>query len=315
MPGLTYQVLRGLRSALKNTKLHIKRVSSYHGPHGFAFVKPEKVSKTLLVPAHIQRPPYVSVHGNDPHPNFIEIHSDQQIDSIRNSCSLARRILDLTSQHLKVGITTDELDKIVHNLCIDHDAYPSPLFYNNYPKSVCTSVNNVACHGIPDSRPLQNGDIINIDITVYINGYHGDVSETYLIGDVDERGQQLVETARRALMEAINICKDDVPFSEIGRKVNDVVTAADFQVIPDFCGHGIGRYFHGLPDIFHIDLGCKTRMKENMVFTIEPLVCEGSPAIKVLSDGWTAVTRDFSRSAQFEHCVRVTQHGAEILTQ
>ncbi|XP_014780695.1 methionine aminopeptidase 1D, mitochondrial isoform X3 [Octopus bimaculoides] len=251
MSGLTYQVLRGLRSALKNTNLHIKRVSSFHGPHNFAFVKPEMISKTLLVPAHIQRPPYVSVHGNDPHPNYIEIHPDQEIDSIRNSCSLARKILDLTSKHLKV----------------------------------------------------------------YLNGYHGDVSETYLIGDVDERAKNLVETTRRSLLEAIKICKDDVPFSEIGRKINDVVTAADFQVIPDFCGHGIGRYFHGLPDVFHIDLGCKTRMKENMVFTIEPLVCEGSSAIKILSDGWTAVTRDGSRSAQFEHCVRVTQHGAEILTQ
>ncbi|GAB1606255.1 methionine aminopeptidase 1D, mitochondrial-like [Argonauta hians] len=315
MPGFSYQLVRGMWSALKRSNIHMKRLFYASKPRHFALVTPEKVSSTLLVPAHIQRPPYVSGYGNDPHPDSIEIHSDEDVALIRKACYLARKILNETSTELKVGLTTDDIDRLVHAMCIDHGAYPSPLHYHNFPKSICTSVNNVACHGVPDSRPLVSGDIINIDITVYLNGFHGDVSETFLIGNVDSRGEQLVAATRRSLNEAIAVCRDGVPFSRIGAMVDEVATDAGFKVIPEFCGHGIGRYFHGLPDIFHVDLGCRTKMRKNMVFTIEPVLCDGSPDIKLLSDGWTAVTKDMSRSAQFEHTIRVTENGAEILTQ
>uniref|UniRef100_K1RFW3 Methionine aminopeptidase n=1 Tax=Magallana gigas TaxID=29159 RepID=K1RFW3_MAGGI len=202
--------------------------------------------------------------------------------------------------HLKpVGVTTDEIDEFVHQMCIDNGAYPSPLMYNHFPKSICTSVNNVACHGIPDLRPLEDGDIINVDITIYKNGVHGDVSKTYLIGAVDEKGRQLVEVTEKCLYAGIAQCRPGQKFLAIGTAIRDLAKANGFSVIPAFCGHGIGHEFHTPPDIVHI----------------QPILSEGTDMIAILEDdGWTALSEDGSRSAQFEHTVLITSGGCEILT-
>ncbi|XP_028605509.1 methionine aminopeptidase 1D, mitochondrial isoform X3 [Podarcis muralis] len=215
----------------------------------------------------------------------------------------------------KVGMTTEEIDCLVHHEIIRQDAYPSPLGYGNFPKSVCTSVNNVACHGIPDSRPLQDGDIINIDVTVYFNGYHGDTSETILVGNVDESGQKLVEVARKCRDEAIAACRPGAPFSVIGNTISHIARQNDLRVCPYFVGHGIGSYFHGHPEVWHHENESDLLMQEGMAFTIEPILMEGSYEFKILKDKWTAVSVDNKRSAQFEHTVVITSRGAEILTQ
>ncbi|XP_032493589.1 methionine aminopeptidase 1D, mitochondrial isoform X2 [Phocoena sinus] len=199
-------------------------------------------------------------------------------------------------------MTTEEIDALVHQEIISHDAYPSPLGYGGFPKSVCTSVNNVLCHGIPDSRPLQDGDIINIDVTVYYNGYHGDTSETFLVGNVDECGKKLVEVARRCRDEAIAACRAGAPFSVIGNTISQITHQNGLQVCPHFVGHGIGSYFHGHPEIWHHANDSDLRMEEGMAFTVEPIITEGSPEFKVLEDAWTVVSLDNQRcllSARF----------------
>ncbi|XP_069839024.1 methionine aminopeptidase 1D, mitochondrial isoform X4 [Dendropsophus ebraccatus] len=215
----------------------------------------------------------------------------------------------------EVGITTEEIDAFVHQNIISRNAYPSPLGYGGFPKSVCTSVNNVVCHGIPDSRPLEDGDIINIDVTVYSGGYHGDTSETFLVGNVDENGQKLVKTARRCRDEAIAACKPGAPFSVIGNTISRIAKDNNFTVCPIFIGHGIGSYFHGHPEIWHHENVNSMEMEEGMAFTIEPIIMEGAPDFKILKDKWTAVSMDERRSAQFEHTIVITSEGAEILTK
>ncbi|XP_038961096.1 methionine aminopeptidase 1D, mitochondrial isoform X2 [Rattus norvegicus] len=212
-------------------------------------------------------------------------------------------------------MTTEEIDALVHREIIRRDAYPSPLGYGRFPKSVCTSVNNVLCHGIPDSRPLQDGDIINIDVTVYYNGYHGDTSETFLVGNVDESGTKLVEVARACRDEAIAACRAGAPFSVIGNTISHITRQNGLQVCPHFVGHGIGSYFHGHPEIWHHANDNDLPMEERMAFTIEPIITEGSPEFKVLEDAWTVVSLDNRRSAQFEHTVLITPRGVEILTK
>ncbi|XP_072468416.1 methionine aminopeptidase 1D, mitochondrial isoform X4 [Notamacropus eugenii] len=215
----------------------------------------------------------------------------------------------------QVNMTTEEIDSLVHQEIIRHNAYPSPLGYGGFPKSVCTSVNNVLCHGIPDSRPLQDGDIINIDVTVYYNGYHGDTSETFLVGNVDKYGKKLVEVARRCRDEAIAACRAGAPFSVIGNTISRITCENGLQVCPHFVGHGIGSYFHGHPEIWHHANDNDLLMEEGMAFTIEPIIVEGSPEFKVLEDKWTVVSTDNKRSAQFEHTILITSGGAEILTK
>ncbi|KAF6727634.1 Methionine aminopeptidase 1D, mitochondrial [Oryzias melastigma] len=216
-------------------------------------------------------------------------------------------------------MTTDEIDFIVHQETIRHNAYPSPLRYGGFPKSVCTSVNNVVCHGIPDSRKLEDGDIINIDVTVYLDGYHGDTSETFLIGQVDEVGQRLVETARRCRDEAIAVCRPGAQLCVIGNTISEIVQANGFQVCPYFIGHGIGSSFHCHPEIWHhgrndIQIDCGLTISVNPA-VLEPIVMEGSSEFRILKDKWTAVSVDDKRSAQFEHTVIITSDGVEILTK
>lgn len=245
----------------------------------------------------------------------IEIKDEDQIQGLRQACRLARQILLFAGRSLKAGLTTEQLDYIVHNETIRNNAYPSPLGYGGFPKSVCTSVNNVVCHGIPDSRPLHNGDIINIDVTVYYNGYHGDTSETFLVGNVDKSGQKLVTVARRCRNEAIAVCRPGAPLNVIGNTISKIAYSSGLQICPYFIGHGIGSYFHGHPEIWHHANKNTLLMEEGMTFTIEPILMEGSPEFKILQDGWTAVTTDELRSAQFEHTIVITSEGAEILTK
>ncbi|XP_041056652.1 methionine aminopeptidase 1D, mitochondrial isoform X2 [Carcharodon carcharias] len=222
--------------------------SSYH------VVRPATVGPSYPVPKHIKKPDYVTTGIIPDWGDHIEIKDEDQIQGLRQACQLARQILLLAGKNLKAGMTTEQLDYIVHHETIRNNAYPSPLGYGGFPKSVCTSVNNVVCHGIPDSRPLQNGDIINIDVTVYFNGYHGDTSETFLVGNVDKPGQKLVEVARRCRNEAIAVCRPGAPLNVIGNTISQIADASGLQVCPYFIGHGIGSYFHGHPEIWHHDM-------------------------------------------------------------
>uniref|UniRef100_G3WUS5 Methionine aminopeptidase n=1 Tax=Sarcophilus harrisii TaxID=9305 RepID=G3WUS5_SARHA len=262
-------------------------------------VLPAAVSTAHPVPQHIKKPDYVTTGIVPDWGDSIEVKKEDQIQGLRQACQLARHVLLLAGKSLKVDMTTEEIDSLVHQEIIRHNAYPSPLGYGGFPKSVCTSVNNVLCHGIPDSRPLQDGDIINIDVTVYYNGYHGDTSETFLVGNVDKYGKKLVEVARRCRDEAIAACRAGAPFSVIGNTISRITRENGLQVCPHFVGHGIGSYFHGHPEIWHH----------------EPIIVEGSPEFKVLEDEWTVVSTDNKRSAQFEHTIVITSGGAEILTK
>ncbi|XP_074729320.1 methionine aminopeptidase 1D, mitochondrial isoform X3 [Strix uralensis] len=272
----------------------------------YSIVWPAMVSPAHPVPKHIKKPDYVTTGIVPDWEDDIEIKNEDQIQGLRQACQLARHVLLLAGKGLKVGMTTEEIDSIVHHEIIRQNAYPSPLGYGGFPKSVCTSVNNVVCHGIPDSRPLQDGDIINIDVTfgidqknVYYNGYHGDTSETFLVGNVDKSGQKLVEVARKCRDEAIAACRPGAPFSVIGNTISSVARRGGFQVCPSFVGHGIGSYFHGHPEVWHH----------------EPIIMEGSPEFKILKDKWTAISVDNKRSAQFEHTIVITSEGAEILSE
>ncbi|ENN78234.1 hypothetical protein HUJ04_004394 [Dendroctonus ponderosae] len=280
----------------------------------YAIVQPGKVSARKTVPEHIAKPSYYKTGQPLENILHVEVKNEEQIGKMRKSCTLAATILERTGECIKVGQTTDEIDAIVHNLCIKAGAYPSPLNYRNFPKSVCTSVNNVACHGIPDDRPLEDGDIINVDITVFLNGYHGDCSKTFLVGDVDEEGRRLVAAAEACLQNAISLCKPGKPFRDIGGVIEETAAAFNFRVIPAFLGHGIGHYFHGPPEIFHFRNDYPGKMEAGMTFTIEPILTQGEELIDILEDDWTATTADNARTAQCEHTVLITRSGVEILT-
>eukprot|EP01134_Creolimax_fragrantissima_P002464 CFRG2464T1 len=267
------------------------------------------------VPTHIIAPHYAKTGGGSPRMGRIPIQTRENIEKIRKACELGRLVLNHGLNLCKAGTTTDEIDRSLHNLIISHDAYPSPLNYMGFKKSCCTSVNNIQVHGIPDTRPLQNGDIINLDVSVYVNGFHGDLSETVCVGHVDDVGRLLVETTRHSLNMAIKACGLGKPFSVIGETIDPIAHKAGFTVSDNFIGHGIGNEFHTPPNVLHHkNRESNITMREGMVFTIEPVLCEGSPAMKFLDDGWTAVSADGGRSAQFEHTVVITADGVEVLT-
>jgi len=254
-------------------------------------------------------PPPVDFDGS------IDIKSEDDIEKMRKSCRLARQIVVQCGEMLRVGVTTDQIDQLVFDMAMAHNAYPSPLNYKGFPKSVCTSVNNVVCHGIPDDRPLADGDIINIDVTVYLDGFHGDCSQTFMVGDVDEAGQRLIQATEESLAVGLDVCGPSVPFSAIGEAIYKHAWKNGFSVVGGFTGHGIGTYFHGPPDVYHVpNRWYKEVMLPGMTFTVEPILTEGNDRIIILHDGWTAVTADHSRSAQVEHTVLVTENGTEVLT-
>ncbi|XP_046478830.1 methionine aminopeptidase 1D, mitochondrial [Neodiprion pinetum] len=282
----------------------------------YGIVKPWPiVSDRKSVPSYIPKPSYAESSIPCDRPKEAEIKDKNQIECMRHSCILARQILGKVRNFLKVGFTTEQLDAKLHQLIIDNGAYPSPLNYQGFPKSICTSINNVACHGIPDSRPLHNGDILNVDITVFLNGYHGDCSAMFKVGEVDEEARQLIDATETCLSKAISICKPNENFSSIGQIIEETAQKHGFGIVPAFAGHGIGNYFHGPPDICHFKNDEPGKMQTGMTFTIEPVLTQGGPDVEILEDGWTAVTTDNARTAQAEHTILITDTGSEILTQ
>lgn len=282
------------------------------------------------IPDHIEKPEY-AITGIPTIQEYIELKDDPELlAQMKSSCSLAKEILQQASNYIQTHYeqtgdycTTLDLNNFLHDRIIAANAYPSPLNYMNFPKSICTSVNNVLAHGIPDTRRLADGDIVNVDITVYRDGFHGDTSATLLIGNVDEQGNELVEATREALLQAIMKVGPGVKFGEIGETIEGIAKKYGFGVSKDFCGHGIGRFFHEPPLIPHHVIQstqdplfgiAQMEMQPGMTFTIEPIFCQGSEEMVMWKDGWTAVTKDGGRTAQFEHTVAVTEEGVEVLT-
>ena len=240
----------------------------------------------------------------------------ESFEQIRIAGSLAAETLDEITSYVKPGITTNELDKICYEFIRDNGGYSAPLFYRGFPKSCCTSVNHVVCHGIPGNKYLKEGDIVNIDVTAIVNGWHGDTSRMFFVGDVSVKSKNLVSVTYVSMMNAISIIKDGIHLGDVGEIIQTYVEKEGFSVVRDFCGHGIGKIFHEPPNILHYGKkGEGIKLKEGMIFTIEPMINEGIYETKLMKDGWTAVTKDKLLSAQFEHTVGVTNDGFEIFTK
>jgi methionyl aminopeptidase len=234
---------------------------------------------------------------------------------MRKAGQLAAAALDMLTPHVKPGVATEALDAMVVAFAIEHGAYPAPLFYRGFPKAICTSINHVVCHGIPGPRPLQDGDIVNIDVTLIVDGWHGDTSRMYAVGNVSRRAERLIEVTYEALQRGIAAVKPGNTTGDIGAAIQSFAEAERCSVVRDFCGHGLGQVFHDRPNILHYgEAGEGSILKPGMLFTIEPMINLGKAGVKVLADGWTAVTRDRELSAQFEHTVGVTETGCEIFT-
>jgi methionyl aminopeptidase len=245
----------------------------------------------------------------------ITIHAAEDFAGMRAAGRLAAEVLDMVTEHVQPGISTEQLDRICHDFIIAHGAIPAPLNYRGYPKSLCTSINHVVCHGIPGERKLDSGDIVNIDVTVILDGWHGDSSRMYCAGTPSTKARNLIDVTHDALMRGIAAVRPGGRLGDIGHAIQTYVEANRFSVVRDFCGHGIGRRFHEAPNVLHFGRpGEGPLIKPGMFFTIEPMVNVGRPEVKVLDDGWTAVTRDRSLSAQFEHMIGVTEDGVEIFT-
>lgn len=279
------------------------------------------------VPEEIPRPPYIAdglappdANGRISYPQHefwdrIEVKSAEQTEHMRRSCALAREALEFAGSMIGVGVTTEAVDRAVHDFIVSRGAYPSPLGYMGFPKAVCTSINEIVAHGIPDSRPLADGDIVNVDVTVYLDGYHGDTSSMFLVGQPSPRALRLCEVGYKAMWAGISLCGPGVDFQEIGKAIEGVALAANCHSVPVLKGHGIGTYFHGAPQVMHvensIDWGV---MKPGMTFTVEPVIAEKEKSnIAVWEDGWTMTTRG-NWTAQFEHTVLITEDGHEVLT-
>ncbi|MEE2688396.1 MAG: type I methionyl aminopeptidase [Pseudomonadota bacterium] len=247
----------------------------------------------------------------------VQLHGPEEFEGMRKAGKLAAEVLDFITPHVVPGVSTLELDTLCHEYIVERDAIPAPLNYRGFPKSICTSVNHVVCHGIPDEKKhLFDGDIINIDITVILAGWHGDTSRMFLVGEkVGVRARNLVQTTYDAMMRAIEIVRPGVTLGDIGHEIQSYAEERRFSVVRDFCGHGLGRIFHSPPSIMHFgEAGEGPCLVEGMFFTIEPMINVGKYQTKILQDGWTAVTKDRSLSAQFEHSIGVTSDGFEIFT-
>ncbi|GMU02342.1 type I methionyl aminopeptidase [Corallococcus caeni] len=280
-------------------------------------VRPGIVSPRRVVPITIARPDYADSMAGRPSRsrNEPDVKSPDVIARMRRACQAAAQVLVETAQHVRVGITTDELDAIAHEAYLKRGGYPSTLNYHKFPKSLCTSVNEVICHGIPDSRALEDGDIVNLDITIYLDGVHGDCSATYLVGNVEPQHQRLVQIAKECLDIGIAAVKPGRPISDIGRAVEAHAVKNGTSVVRAYCGHGIGETFHTALQVPHYyEPEADTIMKPGMVFTVEPMINQGHWDHRTWNDDWTVVTADGLRSAQFEHTLLVTDTGAEILT-
>ncbi len=291
-----------------------RRIASIRREHvgRRAPVRPGHLSPDRPVPASIPRPPYAPDA-----PAFVPaVPPDEFADRMRAAGRAGREILLELEAAVKVGMTTDELDLLCHEACIARGGYPSPLHYKGFPKSVCTSVNEVICHGIPDDRALLDGDIVNCDVTIYLNGVHGDCNATFFVGDVDDEAKRLVQVTKEALWKGIDQVRPGAPLYEIGRAIQNHAEPAGFGVVRSFVGHGVGEKFHTAPSVLHYyDRSADFVLTPGLTFTIEPMINEGSWELgRIWPDGWTAPTRDGSRSAQFEHSLLVTATGVEVLT-
>ena len=245
----------------------------------------------------------------------IKLWGEEAFAGMRRAGRLAAEALDMIAEHVRPGVTTDELDRLVYDFTVDHGAVPAPLYYRGFPKSICTSVNHVVCHGIPGERRLKEGDIVNIDVTVILDGWHGDTSRMYAVGEISRKAERLIEVTREALMRGIAAARPGATTGDIGHAIQQYAESQRCSVVRDFCGHGLGRLFHDAPNILHYGRpGTGQELKPGMFFTIEPMLNLGRPQVKILSDGWTAVTRDRSLSAQFEHSIGITEEGCEIFT-
>ena len=279
------------------------------------FLTPGVISKPLSVPSAIARPEYV---GKPSPAEFTGSHikSADQVEKIRAAGKIAAEAIALVGVNAKAGVTTDELDKLAHEYMVSQGAYPSTLGYRGFPKSCCTSINEVICHGIPDDTVLQDGDIMNVDITAFKDGFHGDSNATFLIGDVSKDVADLVERTKEALDRAIAVVMPGRPINVIGRTIESYAKRFNYGVVRDFTGHGIGEAFHSGLVIPHFDAApnYSNTMEVGMVFTIEPMLTLGTHEWDIWSDNWTVTTKDKSITAQFEHTLVVTESGAEILT-
>ena len=275
------------------------------------------VSAERPVPEHITRPDYVAV-GSVTTPTGLQIHDDESLERMRAACRVAAEVLLRTGAAVDVGVTTDELDAVAHDTYIELGAYPSTLHYGgarDYPKSICTSVNGVVCHGIPDSRPLRSGDIVNVDVTAFVEGMHGDTSATFCVGEVDEPTRGLVETTREATLRGIAAVSPGEPLRRIAEAIEPFAASRGYGVVKDYGGHGIGATFHATPHINHcITRGDTMPFEVGMTFTVEPMLTTGSGGYRQAADGWTEHVVDSMPTAQFEHTVLVTPEGREILT-
>ncbi|GAA2401640.1 type I methionyl aminopeptidase [Streptomyces glaucosporus] len=281
---------------------------------GQSLLVPGTLSPRRTVPASIPRPEYVGKDAPAPYTGP-EVQDAETVEKMRIAGGIAARAMEEAARHIAPGVTTDKLDEVAHEYLCDHGAYPSTLGYRNFPKSMCTSVNEVICHGIPDSTVLRDGDIVNLDVTAYIGGVHGDTNATYLCGDVDEESRLLVERTRESLNRAIKAVKPGRQINVIGRVIESYAKRFGYGVVRDFTGHGINSSFHsGLIIPHYDDPRATTVMRPGMTFTIEPMLTLGTHEWEMWQDGWTVVTKDRRRTAQFEHTLVVTESGAEILT-
>ena len=245
----------------------------------------------------------------------VKLHGPEAFAGMAKAGRLVAEALDLLVDEVKPGVTTEALDQFVFEFAMDHGAVPAPLNYRGFPKSICTSLNHVVCHGIPGPRMLKEGDILNIDVTLIVDGWHGDSSRMYAVGKIPRAAERLLEVTYNALMRGVAAVRPGATTGDIGHAIQTYVEAQHMSVVRDFCGHGLGRLFHDEPNIVHVGRpGEGTALRPGMFFTVEPMINLGRPHVKVLSDGWTAVTRDRSLSAQFEHTIGVTDKGVEIFT-
>ncbi|CAH3123419.1 unnamed protein product [Porites lobata] len=304
-------------------KIEDSKPAVYNPWPGFKFsgkLRPWPQSPRREVPDHIAKPDYAETgvplsEIKSKQSTQIRVLSKDEIEKMRVAGRLAREVMDTAAKNVRVGITTDELDKIVHEACLERNCYPSPLNYHGFPKSCCTSVNEVICHGIPDMRPLENGDLLNIDITIYYNGFHGDLNETFFVGEVDEESKQLVKVTYECISQAIAAVKPGVKYREVGNIIQKHAQAHGFSVVKSYCGHGIHELFHTAPSVPHYAKNKAVGvMKPGHTFTIEPMISQGTWRDEIWPDNWTAVTQDGKRSAQFEQTLLVTETGCDILT-
>ena len=272
------------------------------------------------VPMHIERPPYAALidpvqpqpgtgHGQPP------VLNAEDISCLREACAITKRALDFAATLVAPGVKADDIDAALHEFIIGEGAYPSPLGYLGFPKSVCISVNNVICHGIPDSRALLHGDVVSIDVTSYFRGFHGDSCRTFIAGATDVAGTALVEAARECLHAGLRACRPGAAYSDIGRSISSAAQKRGVSVCREFIGHGVGRTFHCPPQIFHFSNTAPGTMQAHTAFTIEPCILERGRSMRVLPDGWTAVSEDGGRAAQFEHTVLITEKVSKLVLE